>query len=68
MYTHKKITRDRFTVRLCTVASYLGFTRVGPFEKLLTQMHPNNRISYGVYHTRVSVLLNEIHRFKGDEQ
>jgi hypothetical protein len=64
MYTQKNITNSRFTVRFCTVAKYLGFKKVGPFEKLLRQMQPNNKITFGPSHARVSRLLKEIDDFK----
>lgn len=64
MYTQKSITNSRFTVRFCTVAKYLGFKKVGPFEKLLKQMQPNNKITFGPSHVRVSRLLREINEFR----
>lgn len=62
MYTHKNITNSRFTIRFCTVAKYVGFKKVGPFEKLLRQMQPDSLIC----HVRVSRLLKEIDDFKGE--
>jgi hypothetical protein len=67
MYSQKNINNQRFTVRFCTVASYLGFKKVGPFEKLLRQMHPNNKITFGPGHVRVYRLLKEIDEFKESE-
>lgn len=64
MYTQKNITNSRFTVRFCTVAKYLGFKKVGPFEKLLRQMHPQNKITFGPSHVRVCRLLKEINEFR----
>jgi hypothetical protein len=61
MYTQKNITNSRFTVRFCTVAKYLGFKKVGPFEKLLRQMQPEATIAP---YARVSRLLKEIDDFK----
>jgi hypothetical protein len=64
MYTQKNINSSRFTVRFCTVARYLGFKKVGSFEKLLRQMEPQNKITFGPSHARVSKLLKEIDDFK----
>jgi hypothetical protein len=64
MYSKRNINSERFTVRFCTVAKYLGFKKVGPFEKLLRQMQPNNKITFGPSHVRVSRLLREIDEFK----
>lgn len=64
MYTQKRINNQRFTVRFCGIAKYLGFTRVGPFEKLLRQMHPQNKLSMGNGYARVERLLREIEEFK----
>jgi len=60
MYTQHTINNQRFTIRFCNVAKYLGFKKVGPFEKLLRQMEPNNKISFGPSHIRVYRLLKEI--------
>jgi hypothetical protein len=60
MYTQQNINNQRFSIRFCNVAKYLGFKKVGPFEKLLRQMHPNNKISFGPSHMRVGRLLKEI--------
>jgi len=69
MYTQKKINNQRFTVRFCTAANYLGYKRVGSFEKLLRQMHPTNKIYFLMGSVRVGRLLNEIDSFKeGEEQ
>jgi hypothetical protein len=68
MYTQKKINTQRFTVRFNTVANYLGFTRVGQFEKLLKQMHPSNKIHFTMGYARVSALLNELEAFKKGEE
>ena len=67
MYTQKNITSSRFTIRFRTVAEYLGFKKVGPFEKLLRQMQPNNKITFGPSHVRVSRLLREIDEFKNSD-
>lgn len=67
MYTHKKITNERFSIRFCTIANYLGFTRVGPFEKLLLQMRPHAKLAFGMGHERVALLLREVNQFKREE-
>ena len=67
MYTNKKITNERFSIRFCTVANYLGFTRVGPFEKLLKQMTPHSKLAFDLGHVRVARLLVEITHFKREE-
>jgi hypothetical protein len=64
MYSQKNINNRRFTIRFCNVASYLGFKKIGSFEKLLKQMHPNNKITFGPSHVRVCTLLKEINDFK----
>lgn len=68
MYSKKNINNQRFTVRFCNVANYLGFKKVGSFEKLLKQMHSNNKITFGPNHVRVYRLLREIDQFKRSEQ
>lgn len=68
MYTHKTINNQRFSVRFCAVANYLNFKKVAGFEKLLNQMHPNNKITFGMSHVRVGRLLNEIEDFKRSEK
>ena len=67
MYTHKKITNERFSIRFCTIAEYMGFKRVGPFEKLLKQMHPHSKLAFSMGHARVARLLVEITYFKREE-
>jgi hypothetical protein len=64
MYSQKNITNKRFTVRFCAVANYLGFKKIGSFEKLLNKMQPNNKITFGPSHVRVCRLLAEINDFK----
>ena len=68
MYTQKTINNERFSVRFCAVAEYLNFKKVAGFEKLLKQMHPNNKITFGMSHVRVGRLLNELEDFKSWEQ
>jgi hypothetical protein len=68
MYTQKTINNERFSVRFCAVAEYLNFKKVAGFEKLLKQMQPNARISFGVSHVRVGRLLEELEDFKSWEQ
>lgn len=60
MYTHQKITPERFSERFCSVAKYLNFQRIGPFEKFLNNLQPHTKLSYGLKHVRVATLKNEL--------
>lgn len=65
MYTSDRINNQRFTVRLCGVAEYFKFKRVGPFEKFLKKMESEVRLVWGFGRTAsIKQLLQEIEEYK----
>ena len=65
MYTSDVINNQRFTVRLCRVAQYFKFKRVGPFEKFLKKKESEVRLVCGFGRTQsIKKLLEEIEEYK----
>lgn len=60
-----RITNDKFSVSVCHVANLYGFKTIGSLVKFLTQCQPNAKLSLGVGHIRVSMLLRHIDRDSG---
>lgn len=64
MYTHHTINNQRFTVRLCGVAQYFNFKKVGSLEKFLRKHEADIRITWGFGRTvNVLQLLKEIEQY-----
>jgi hypothetical protein len=65
MYTSDKINNQRFTIRLCRVAEYFKFKRIGPFEKFLKKKESQVRLVWGFTRTvSIAKLLEEIEEYK----
>ncbi len=55
-----KITNDKFSIRICQIASNYGFKTIGSFHKFLKQCNPNAKLGLEMGHVRVSNILKEI--------
>jgi hypothetical protein len=57
-----RITNDKFSVSICHVAQLYGFKTIGSLVKFLKQCQPYAKLSLGVGHVRVAMLLRQIDR------
>lgn len=57
-----RITNDKFSVSICHIAQLYGFKTIGSLVKFLKQCQPNAKLSLGMGHVRVAVLLMQINR------
>lgn len=58
-----RITNNKFSVRICQIASNYGFTTIGSFYKFLKQCVPNAKLGLGVGHVRVANVLKEVETY-----
>jgi hypothetical protein len=58
-----RINNERFSIRLCSVASTYGFKTVGSMYKALKQAKPDARWSFNTSHMRGATLLREIEEY-----
>lgn len=63
MKTRHKITNERFSVRLCSVAKTYGFKTVGTMLKALQAAQPNAKWTAGMSYTRSRLLINELESY-----
>lgn len=63
MTKRTKITNDKFSVRICQIASTYGFKTIGSFHKFLKQCVPSAKLGLGTSHVRVAILLKEIEAY-----
>ena len=65
MYTHHTITNQRFTVRLCKIAQYYSFKKVGSLRNFLIKHKSEVRIVWGFGRTEsIQKLLDEIEEYR----
>lgn len=55
-----RITNDKFSVSICHIAQIYGFKTIGSLVKFLQQCQPNAKLSLGIGHVRVAMLLRQI--------
>jgi len=60
MTNRTKITNDKFSVRVCQIASSYGFTTIGSFYKFLKQCIPTAKLGLGMGYVRVASVLKEV--------
>lgn len=60
MTKRTKISNDKFSVRICIIASNYGFKTIGSFHKFLKQCVPSAKLGLGIGHVRVSSVLKEV--------
>ena len=60
MTNRTRITNDKFSVRVCQIATSYGFTTIGSFRKFLKQCTPSAKLGLGVGHVRVASILKEV--------
>lgn len=60
MTNRTRITNDKFSVRVCQIASNYGFKTIGSFHKFLKQCAPSAKLGLGVGHVRVASVLKEV--------
>ncbi len=60
MTNRTRITNEKFSVRVCTVANSYGFKTIGSLYKFLKQCNPSAKLGLGTGHIRVFTLLKEI--------
>lgn len=63
MKTRHKITNERFSVRVCSVAKTYGFKTVGSMLKALQTAQPNAKWGVGISHTRSNFLIKELKNY-----
>ena len=62
MTTRTKITNDKFSVRICSIASTYGFITIGSLLKFLHQCKPDAKLGVGIGTVRVASILNEVNK------
>ena len=60
MKNRHRINNERFTIRLCNVATTYGFKTVGGMLRVLTKANPNAKWCYGTSHVRGARLIKEL--------
>jgi hypothetical protein len=60
MNNRTKITNDKFSIRICQIASNYGFKTIGSFYKFLKQCNPNSKLGLEMGHIRVANILKEV--------
>jgi hypothetical protein len=63
MNKRTKITNDKFSVRICQIASTYGFKTIGSFHKFLKQCVPSAKLGLGIGHVRVANVLKEVETY-----
>jgi len=63
MTNRTRITNDKFSVRVCQIASNYGFTTIGSFRKFLKQCNPSAKLGLGIGHVRVASVLKEVETY-----
>ncbi len=63
MNNRTRITNDKFSVRICQIASNYGFTTIGSFHKFLKQCVPTAKLGLGIGHVRVASVLKEVETY-----
>jgi hypothetical protein len=58
-----RINNERFSIRLCSVASTYGFKTVGSMYKALKQAKPTAKWSFNTSYMRGAILLREIEEY-----
>jgi hypothetical protein len=60
MNNRTKITNDKFSIRICQIASNYGFKTIGSFHKFLKNCNPNAKLGLEMGHIRVANILKEV--------
>lgn len=60
MNSRTRITPDKFSVKICTVAKSYGFKTIGSFYKFLSQCEPCAKLGLGNGYVRVSNVMKEV--------
>ena len=60
MTNRTRITNEKFSVRVCTIANSYGFKTIGSLHKFLKQCTPTAKLGLGTGHIRVAMLLKEV--------
>ena len=63
MKTRHRITNERFSVRVCSVAETYGFKTVGSMLKALLIASPNAKWGVGIGHVRGVQLIKELKNY-----
>jgi hypothetical protein len=60
MNNRTKITNDKFSIRICQIASNYGFKTIGSFHKFLKQCNPNTKLGLEMGCVRVASILKKV--------
>lgn len=60
MSPRTKITNDKFSIRVCQIASSYGFKTIGSFYKFVKQCQPSTKLHLGLGHCRAAEVVKEL--------